>query len=186
MTLARRFLLVLWSAVTPSTRASSFWSRLQYVTHDHPLVVSRDFPPYQQRRPVAGLTTPRGIVWRLALVGCFLGILAPSLQDAASPVAGKAMGPLRLMALGSRASFVLSRAGDRSLTLTAHLGSRPDDRFTLDDKDLDDDDSTAMPPLILGAYFLPPAPIGIGFNDSTRACVWPARYLTRPQLLTRL
>jgi hypothetical protein len=186
MTLARRFLLLLWSAVTPSAGASSFWSRLQYVTHAHLLAVSRNSSPYKQRRPMAGLTTPRGIVWGLALVGCFLGCLALSLQDTASPVAGKAIDPLHCMALESRVYFVLNRAGEPPLTLTAHLGSQPDDRFTLDDNDLDDDDSSAMPPLILVGYFLPPAPIGIGFNDSTRACVWPARYLTRPQLLTRL
>jgi hypothetical protein len=62
MTLARRFLLLLWSAVTPSAGASSFWSRLQYVTHAHPFTISRDFPAYQQRPPVAEHTTPRGIV----------------------------------------------------------------------------------------------------------------------------
>ena len=90
------------------------------------------------------------------------------------------------MALGSRASLVLSRAGDRPLIFMPYLGSQPYDRFAPDDNDLDDDNSPAMPLLILGAYFLPPSPAGIDFDDSTRACLWPVHYLTRPQLLTRL
>jgi hypothetical protein len=122
----------------------------------------------------------------LALVGLFLGVLAPSLPPAASPVAREAISLLRAIVFGSGASPVLSLAEERPLTPAAHLTSPPDDRSTLDDYDLDDDESSTMPLLTLGAQFLPPAPVGRGVNDSSHACMWPAHYFVRPQLLTRL
>jgi hypothetical protein len=122
----------------------------------------------------------------LALVGLFCAVLGPSLQDAASLVAGEALDALRVMALGSRVSLVLSRAEQRDLTTAAHLASAPGEPFMLNDCDVDDDETSDMPLLIRRVHVLPPAAIDAGLNSSTHICLWPTHYLVRPQLLARL
>jgi hypothetical protein len=134
---------------------------------------------------VAHPGNPREIVWSLAVVGCFLAILALSLPEAASLVTGEMINLLRVVALGSGASPVLSRSEEHPLTAAAHLALSPDESFTTDVPDMDDDGSSDMPLVVLKAHVLPPTAVCRGFNDSTHACLWPTRYLERPQLLTR-
>ena len=184
--LMRWFLPLLYFVIGLYAGASQFWSRPQCLTHAQPLPAGRKVPPFRPRRPVAGPTPPRSRVWRLAIGGCFYGALALSLQDAASLVAGETMGWLRIMAPGSGAFLALSRAMEHPLTIAGRLGSQPDECFTRDDSDVDGDDFSPIPPLILRADFLPPALVGIDLNGSTHTCVWPTYYLVRPQLLTRL
>jgi hypothetical protein len=183
--LARRFLLLLWSVVRPYTGASQCWSRSQSLIHTPPLTVRRDVSPSKSRRSVASLMAPCGMVWRLALVGFFLGVLALTLQDAASPIAGEAMGPFTVPALWSGDSPNLGRAEEHPLTTEARLAPPPDERFMLDNNDVDDDDFSAMALPTLRAYVLPPAPVGIGINGSIHVSFWPTHYLVRPQVLTR-
>jgi hypothetical protein len=123
---------------------------------------------------------------RLALVGFLLSVLVLSLQDVASLVAGEAMGSRRLTTLGAEFPLVLSRAEEHPLTIAAHLGSQTIEQFMRDGSDVDNDDSSAIPLLIRRIDFLAPAPVGIDLNGYTHACVRPARYLVRPQLLSRL
>jgi hypothetical protein len=186
MTLARRFLFFLWSAVTPSAGPSSFWSRLQYVTPAQPLAVRRDVLPFRPSRPTAGHRTPCGMVLRQALVGFVLSLPALSLPDAAGSLEGEAMGPLYVVALESRASPALSRSAEHPLSTAARLTAPPNESFTLDDYDRDDDDASDVLLLIRKAHALPPTAGDISFNGLTHACVWPTYYLVRPQLLTRL
>jgi hypothetical protein len=126
------------------------------------------------------------MVRSLAVVGCFLSILALSLPEAASLVTGEMVSLLRVVALGSGASPVLSRSAEHPLTTAAHLASSPDESFATDDYDMADDDSSDMSLLVLNAHVLPPTAVCRGFNASTHSCLWPTHYLERPQLLTRL
>jgi len=126
------------------------------------------------------------MVLRLVLVGFVLSLLALSLPAAGGSLEGEAMGPLRVVALESRASPAFSRSGEHPLSTAARLTSPPDESFTLDDYDQDDDDSLDMLLPILKAHALPPTAVYTGFNGLTHACLWPTSYLVRPQLLTRL
>jgi hypothetical protein len=184
--LVRWFLPFRWSAARPGAGASQFRSRLQHFTPAQPLAVRRDVPPFRPSRPTAGRRTPCDMVLRLALVGFVLSILALSLPDAARLVAGEAMGPLRVVALESRASPAFSRSAEHPLSTAARLTSPPEERFMLHDYDWDDDDSLDMLLLILKAHALPPTAVYRGFNGLTHACLWPTHYLVRPQLLTRI
>ena len=77
-------------------------------------------------------------------------------------------------------------AGHNGLTTAAYLALPPNERVTPDGYDVGDDNSSDMPLLILRAHVLIVVPSAIDFNGSTHACWWPAHYLVRPQLLTRL
>jgi hypothetical protein len=184
--LARWCLPFRWSAARPDAGASQLWSRCQHFTPAQPLAVRRDVPPFRPSRPTAGRRTPCDRVLRLALVGFVLSILVLSLLDAAGSLEGEAIGPLRVVALESKASFVLSRAEEHPLVPAARLTAPPDERFTLHDYDWDDDDSLDKLLMVLTAHVLPLAAVRIMFDGSTHACLWPTYYLVRPQLLTRI
>jgi hypothetical protein len=126
------------------------------------------------------------VVLRLALVGFVLAVLALSLTEEASPVAGETMSLLRVMGLRSAVSPVLSRSEEHSLPTAARLASPPDESFTLDDYDWDDDDASDMLLLIPRAHILPPTAVCRDSTGSTQTRLWPTHYLVRPQLLTRL
>jgi hypothetical protein len=184
--LARRFPLLLCTVVRPCAGVSQFWSGPPCLAHAQPFVVRRGLPPTRPRRLMTGSRTLHSMLWRLALVAFVLGLLALHLPDVASLSAGEATGLLRAMAPGPGASLVFSLAEERPLATVADLSSPPDARFTPDGSDVDNDDSSAIPLLIRRVDFLPPAPVGIDLNGSTHACFWPAHYLVRPQLLSRL
>jgi hypothetical protein len=186
MTLAKHFLPLLCSAIRLYAGTWHVWRKPQCPIHGQPLAVRRDFSPSRSRERMAGPRMPDGMVWILALVGCLFGILALSLAHAASPAAGEVMGPLSTIVSGSGASPVLSRVEARPLTTMTFFASPSDESFTLDDNDLDDDDSSAMPLRILRGHFLPPTPVCVCFTGSTHTCLWPTHYFMRPQLLTRI
>jgi hypothetical protein len=181
MILTRCVLPLRGSAVRPYVGTSQFWSSPKHLTHTQPLAVRRDLPPSRPRHPVAGPRTPRGLVWMLALVGFVFGILALGRQDAVSPVASEVMGSLRVMALWFGASPALSSAEEWPLLPMARLASLPDEHCMLDDYDVDDDDSSAMPLLTLIPHVLPPVPVGVRLHGSTQVSLWPTPYHARPE-----
>jgi hypothetical protein len=135
-------------------------------------------------RPCAG--TRCALVWRLALGGWCAGVLALSLPEAGSPVAGEAIGSRRLTAPRSEVCLTLDRAEEPPLTPAVRLGSPPEARSTWGDGEVDDDDPLAIPPLAFRADGPPPPPVGLDLHGSVYAGGWPTDYLVRPQLLTRL
>jgi hypothetical protein len=184
--LARWLLPFLWSAASSDARSSQFGNRPQRLTHAQPFAARRDVSLFRPSRSTVGRRTSCDMVLRLVLVGFVLSVLALSLPDAAGSLEGEAMESLRVTALGSGAFPALSRAESRPLTTAAHVASPPDESFTLDDYDWDDDDSLDMLLMVLTAYVLPLAAVRIRFDGSIHACLWPTHYLVRPQLLTRL
>src|SRR5262245_33369745 len=103
MMLARRFNPLRLSAV----RSGASTLHAAYAQF---FIPSRDLLPFKPSHPAAGCRSPRGMVWRLVLLGFFCGVLTLSLQDGTRSVAGEATGPLRIMALASEVSLVPNRA----------------------------------------------------------------------------
>jgi len=164
MRLGRWLVPLLWSAVRSDAITLQYWGRTRYPAYVRFFTSRRDFPLFSPSRPVAGHRTPRRMVWRLALSGLFYGVLALSLPDLASSAVGEVMGSLYLISLRSGASPVLSRAETCPLAPLTPPASQFNERFTLDDSDVDDDNSL----LTFRAHFLPPAPVCRG---STVQCL---------------
>ncbi len=173
------------SAVRPYIGTSQFWSRSKHLTQAQPPAVRRDSLPFRTR-PVARVSTPLRMVWSWVLVGFVFGVLALSLQDAASPVASEMMASLRVMALRLGAFPALSSTEEWPLLPMARLTSLLDERCMLDDYDVDDDDSSAMPLLTLRPHVLSPVSVSVRLHSAIHASFWPTPYHVRPQLLTRL
>jgi hypothetical protein len=184
MILTRHVLPLRGSAVRPYMGTSQFWSSSKHLTHAQPLAVRRDPLPFR-KRPVDRVSTPGRMVWSWVLVGFVFGVLALSLL-ASSPVASEVMASLRVMALRLGASPALSSAEERPLLPMARLTSLSDARCMLDDYDVDDDDSSAMPLLTLKPHVLTPVPVSVRLHGSTHISLWPTPYHVRPQLLARL
>jgi hypothetical protein len=130
----------------------------------------------------------------LALVGLLVGLLMLALQsapvvasppDAPSTVVCAATRLPLLMTLGPDYLSILHGMGARPVAVVAGPISPPSDRLALGDDDLDDDHSSPLAMLTAEAPSLTPAAVVRGVNDSPCACLWPFRYLMRPQLLTR-
>jgi hypothetical protein len=131
----------------------------------------------------------------LAQVGLLVGILILALQgapvvasppDAPSTVVCAATRLPLLMTLGPDSPSILHGMEARPVAVVAGPISPPSDRLALGDDDLDDDDhSSPLAMLTAEAPSLTPAAVVRGVNDSPCACLWPFRYLMRPQLLTR-
>src|SRR5262245_48679106 len=81
---------------------SQLWSSSKHLTRAQSLTVRHDSLPLS-KRPIARVSLLRRMVWSWLLVGFVFGVLALSLQDAASPVASEVMASLRVMALRSTA-----------------------------------------------------------------------------------
>jgi hypothetical protein len=126
------------------------------------------------------------MVWSWLLVGFVFGVLALSLQDAASPVASEVMASLRVMALRLGASPAFSSTAEWPLFSVVYLTSLTDERCMSSDYDFDDDDSAAMPLLRLKPHALTPIPVSVRLQDSTHISSWPTPFHVRPQLLSRL
>ena len=186
MTLAGWFLPFLWSTMRLTVGSLWVWSRPQSLLHGQPLAVRRDCSPSQAMPHVPCPEVPLGTILILALVACLFAGLELGLPDAARPITAEAMGPLRVMALGSGPSAVLRLAEVRPLITLIPLTSPPEAISTLDDSDADNDEPLAKPLLTLGAHVLPDALVGISLNASPYTHPWPLRYLARPQLLKRL
>ena len=165
---------------------SQLWSSSKHLAYAQPLAVRRNSLLFG-KRPVARVSTPRKMVWSWVLLGFVFGVLALSLQDAASPVASEVMASLRVMALRLGASPALSSTAEWPLFPVAYLTSLTDERCMSDDYDLDDDDdSAAMPLLMLKPHALTPIPVSVRLQDSTHISLWPTPFHVRPQLLSRL
>ena len=158
--------------------------------------------------PPAGWTLARlltvlrascGRVWRQALAGLLVGILAlltwPGMLGPWSPPdlrqPGTSAATPPLLALRSGAPPILSPPGKPSPNLGARHVSPPVDRRTpaaddLEYDDPDDDVSSSLALLTADAWLRPPAPASRDTTGITPTSWWPFPYLTRPQLLTRL
>lgn len=185
MILARRVLPLRRSAVRLYIETSQFWSSSKHLTHTQPLAVRRSTLPFR-KRPVARVSTPRRMVWSWVLVGFIFGVLALSVQNAASLVASEVMASMRVMPLRLGASPALSSTAEWPLFPIAHLTALSDERCMLDVYDVDDDDASAMPLLTLKPHALTPVPVSKRLHSSTHISLWPTPYHVRPQLLARL
>jgi hypothetical protein len=130
----------------------------------------------------------------LAQVGLLVGILMLALQgapvvaplpDAPGTVARTATRLPLIMTLGPDSPSILHGMGACPVAVAAGPISPLSDRLAMGDDDLDDDHSSPLAMLTAEASSLTPAAVVRGVNDSPYACLWPFRYLTRPQLLTR-
>lgn len=172
MTLAKKFLPLLWPTIRLYAGSLRVCSRPQYRRHGQPLAVRHNFPQSHARLRVACPRIPHSRVLILALVGCFFGILTLSLPHA--------------IALWLGASSAISHPGVHPLTYAARPAVPSDERCTQHDYDVDYDESLATLLLTSGAHVFPQALRFLGFDGSPHTCSWPIHYLARPQRLTRL
>jgi hypothetical protein len=130
----------------------------------------------------------------LALVGLLVGILmlAPqyasavwALPDMPSTVAYATTRLPLIMILGPDSRPILHGMRAHPVAVAAGRLCPPSDCPMPGDDDLDDDHSSPLAMLTAEVPSLTPAPAVRGVNGLKHAYLWPFRYLTRPQRLTR-
>jgi hypothetical protein len=131
----------------------------------------------------------------LALVGLLVGSLVLALQS--GPVAWPPSDvpstvvwttprlPLNT-ALGLDSAPILHHTGAPRVAVAVGRIALPNNSHTQGEDGLDDGDNPSCPAMsTAGTRFLMLAPAVRDANGLKHACLWPFRYLTRPQLLTR-
>jgi hypothetical protein len=115
----------------------------------------------------------------LVLLSLWGSLASPEILSAS---ARAAMSPPWAIAVGAEVFFVLSSP---EAAVGRLQGVLPDDNLGLDDYDVDDDPSSLAVPTA-GDRVRPLPPLVNGIPHVTHTFLQLARYLVRPQLLTRL